>query len=256
MEVVPVYHADPDVRGALRRGLRSARTRVVRCRSMGHVEQVLQENLVNAVVVDVRARAIEATFRLIERYPRVPVFAYSAFRPEDGRLLAACSAGGLRGILVDGIDDPIAGEVIASRSTAGERRALLADAPRRLRLSEPVQLRAWHEVLIRVGTPTSTSDVAHALGLAREHVSREFASGGAPNLKRVIDLVRIACAAHLMANPGYSVAAVARILGYSSSSHLGSCARRIAGVSALGLAELGTRGVLNRFLGNRTRSRL
>ena len=150
---------------------------------MGHVEQVLQENLVNAVVVDVRAGAIEATFRLIERYPRVPVFAYSAFRPEDGRLLAACSAGGLRGILVDGIDDPIAGEVIASRSTAGERRALLADAPRRLRLSEPVQLRAWHEVLIRVGTPTSTSDVAHALGLAREHVSREFASGGAPNFE-------------------------------------------------------------------------
>ena len=256
MEVVPVYHADPDVRGALRRGLRSARTLVVRCRSMGHVEQVLQENLVNAVVVDIRAGAIEATFHLIERYPRVPVFAYSAFRPEDGRLLAACSAGGLRGILVDGIDDPIAGEVIASRSTAGERRALLADAPGRLRLSEPVQLRAWHEVLIRVGTPTSTSDVAHALGLAREHVSREFASGGAPNLKRVIDLVRIACAAHLMANPGYSVAAVARILGYSSSSHLASCARRIAGVSALGLAELGTRGVLNRFLRNRTRSRL
>ncbi|MCH7682819.1 MAG: helix-turn-helix domain-containing protein [Gemmatimonadetes bacterium] len=162
----------------------------------------------------------------------------------------------MRGILVDGIDDPIAGEVIASRSTAGERRSLLADAPRRLRLSEPVQLRAWHEVLIRVGTPTSTSDVAHALGLAREHVSREFASGGAPNLKRVIDLVRIACAAHLMANPGYSVATVARILGYSSSSHLASCARRIAGVSALGLAELGTRGVLNRFLGDRTRSRL
>ncbi len=256
MGVVPVYHPDPNVRATLRRGLRSSRTRLISCRTVGRLDRVLQEELVNAVVVDVRSAPMEGVFELTELYPRIPVFAYSAFRPQDGRLVAACSVGGLRGILVDGIDDAIAGEVVASRSAARERAALLADAPRRLRLTEPIQLRAWEEVLARVGSPTSTSDIARALGLGREHVSREFAAGGAPNLKRVIDLVRAACAAHLLTNPGYSVAAAARILGYASSSHLSSCARRVAGVSAKGLAQLGSRGVLSGFLRNRTRSRL
>jgi AraC-like DNA-binding protein len=256
MGVVPVFHPDSNVCATLRPGLRSSGTRLISCRSVGRVDRVLQEELVDAVVVDVRHAPMDAVFEWIELYPRIPVFAYSAFRPQDGRLLAACSAGGFRGILVDGIDDAVAGEVVASRSAARERAALLADAPGRMRFTEPIQLQAWQEILSRVGSPTSTSDIARALGLAREHVSREFAAGGAPNLKRVIDLVRAACAAHLLTNPGYQVAAVARILGYASSSHLANCARRIAGVSAKGLADMGSRGVLNGFLRNRTRSRL
>ncbi len=256
MAVVPVFHPDPNIRATLRRGLRHARMRVVSCRTIGRIERVMQENLVNAVVVDVRRGAIDKVFDLIDLYPVVPVFAYSAFRPEDGRLLAACATGGLRGVLVDGIDDAVAGAYVASRSAATQRAALLADAPPRLRLTEPVQLRAWEEVLARVGSPTNAQDIASALGMTREHVSREFGSGGAPNLKRVIDLARTACAAHLLSNPAYTVASVARILGFSSSSHLATCARRVAGVRPRGLAGLGCRGVLNRFLSGRTRSRL
>jgi transcriptional regulator GlxA family with amidase domain len=254
--VVPIFHAEAAVRAGLRRGLRPVQMRVVACRSLSRVERVLQEQLVNAVVLDVREGALGWAAELIERYPRIPVFAYSAFRPEDGRLLTACAATGFRAVLVDGIDDAVAGDVIASRSAAAERQALLADAPQRLRLSEPLQLRAWEQVLARVGSPTATADVAQALGMSREHLSREFAAGGAPNLKRVIDLVRGVWAAHLLTNPGYTVDTAARILGFSSSSHLTSCARRIAGVSASGLAGLGSREVLNRFLGGRTRSRL
>ena len=254
--VVPVFHPDATLRATLRRGLRSSGSRLISCRTVSRVDRVLQEELVNAVVVDVRQVPLDAVFEWIELYPRIPVFALSAFQPQDGRLLAACAAGGLRGILVDGIDDAVAGEMVASRSAARERAALLADAPGRLRLTEPIQLQAWEEILSRAGSPTSTSDIAGALGLGREHVSREFAAGGAPNLKRVIDLVRAACAAHLLSNPGYQVAAVARILGFASYSHLTSCARRVAGVSAKGLAHMGSRGVLNGFLRSRTRSRL
>jgi AraC-like DNA-binding protein len=92
--------------------------------------------------------------------------------------------------------------------------------------------------------------------VTREHLSREFAVGGAPNLKRVIDLARAACAADLLGNGAYTVGAVARILGYASPSHLAGTAQRVAGVTPLELRELGPRGVLQRFVRGRTRSRV
>jgi len=92
--------------------------------------------------------------------------------------------------------------------------------------------------------------------VTREHLSREFGAGGAPNLKRVIDLARAACAADLLGNPGYSVQCVVRILGYASPSHLAGTARRVAGATPMELRELGPQGVLTRFLRGRTRSRV
>ena len=61
---------------------------------MVQVGRIFQHELVQAVVVDVRAGLLPAVEELMALYPRVPVFAYSAFRPGDGRLLAACSAAG------------------------------------------------------------------------------------------------------------------------------------------------------------------
>ena len=72
----------------------------------------------------------------------------------------------------------------------------------------------------------------------------------------MIDLARTAWAADLLANPGYSVTDVARILGYSSPGHLTGSAQRVAGAGARELATLGPRGVLNRFIRGRTRSRV
>jgi AraC-like DNA-binding protein len=111
-------------------------------------------------------------------------------------------------------------------------------------------------VLKRVGYPTQTGHVAAALRVTREHLSREFAAGGAPNLKRVIDLARTACAADLLGNPGYTVGAVVKILGYASTSHLASAARRVAGATPQELRAVGPRGVLARFIRGRTRSRV
>src|SRR3989475_12076092 len=92
--------------------------------------------------------------------------------------------------------------------------------------------------------------------LFRSHLSREFAAGGAPNLKRVIDLARTACAADLLGNPGYTVRAVVNILGYASTSHLAGAARRGAGATPQELRAVGPRGVLARFTRGKTRSRV
>lgn len=255
MGLIPVLHANAAARRTLRRGLPRRGFRVVPCRSVDRLRDRFARDLVDAVIVDVRSQPCEPLFALAARYPRIRMIALGAFRPDDGVLLEACRRAGLV-ILLEGVDDPAAGELVLARTATAARHAALADAPRLLRLTEPLQLRVWEEVLLRAGRPTTTADIARALRRTREHVSREFAAGGAPNLKRVIDLARAACAADLLGNPGYRVATVARILGCASASHLAECARRVAGVSASELGRLGPRGVLVRFGRGRTRSRL
>jgi AraC-like DNA-binding protein len=253
--VVPVYHPKREARAAIKRGYPRASGSVRLCQSVLAVERLLQQRLVDAVVLDVRSCDGKG-MALPGRFPRIPMYALSALRPDDGPLLTACREAGFSGVLVEGVDNAVAGEWIAARTAQVARRAALADAPRLLRLTDRLQIAAWDEVLRRAGAPTKTGHVAQALRVTREHLSREFGAGGAPNLKRVIDLARTACAADLLGNPGYSIRLVVRILGYASPSHLAGAARRVAGATPNELRELGPRGVLTRFLRGRTRSRI
>jgi len=253
--LVPVCHPRREARRALQRGYPRRLGAVRCCGNPQAVERLLGARLVDAVVVDVKA-APEVWLAMPARFPRIPVFAFSAFRPDDGRLLADCQRAGFAGVLVEPVDHAVAGEWIARRTAQAARRRAFADAPRLLRLTDRLQLDAWEEVWRRVAAPTRTADLALALRVTREHLSRVFAAGGAPNLKRVIDLVRTACAADLLGNPGYSVGTVARILAYASPSHLAGAARRVTGVSPQELRGLGPRGGLVAFLKGRTRSRV
>ena len=254
--VVPLLHRDSRVRNQLRRGLSRHGVRILACRSLEHLHSLYRRELVDAVVVDVSTYGTDLAAALVGRYPGIPLFAFSAFRPDDGALLARCRAEGFTGVLVQGVDDTVAADLIAARSASRRRRQMLGDAIRLLRLSEPLQVQAWNAVLNSVGSPARTSDIAVELKVTREHLSREFAAGGAPNLKRVIDLVRTVWAADLLSNPGYDVGTVSRILRFSSASHLAGSARRVAGVTPSELPHLGTEGVLKRFLRGRMRSRL
>jgi len=256
MPVVPVVHANPAVRVAIRRGFPRRGIRVRRIADLAAVRALLARELVDAVVVDVKAGDPAPTFTLAAEFPTIPVWAFSAFRPDDGVLLAACLEGGLRGVFVEGVDEAAAGEVIAQHTASRARLAALGDAPRQLRLTEDIQRAAFFEVFARAGIRTTTADVADALERTREHLSREFAAGGAPNLKRVIDLARAVCAADLLQNPGYDVRGVAAVLQYASPSHLATATRRVAGATPSELARLGPKGVFQRFLRGRTRSRI
>jgi AraC-like DNA-binding protein len=252
--IVPVLHPRREARRAVRRGYPRRAGSIRLCRGADQVQRLLAQRLVDAVVIDVKT-ATAALLALPARYPRIPFFAFGAFRSDDGPLLERCRGAGFAGVLVEGVDNAIAGEWIAARTAQVARRQALADAPRMLRLTEPIQRQAWDEVQRRVGKTTTTGEVAAALGVTREYLSRQFAAGGAPNLKRVIDLARVACAADLLGNPGYTVGVVAEILGYASGGHLAGAARRVAGVTPLELGALGPKGVLGRFLRGRTRSR-
>jgi AraC-like DNA-binding protein len=254
--VVATLLRSATARAALRRGLPRGRVRLASCRSVAALERCLATRCVDAVVVDVRLPGAAAGLvRLKARFPTVPRFAYAAFRPDDADLLVLCVHDAAAHPIVEGVEDVVAWDLILPRTASAVRLGALEGAPRILRLTDALQLRAWSEVLRGVVGPLRTAAIARALGVSREHLSRQFGAGGAPNLKRVIDLARTATAADLLANPGYSVRAVAGILGFASASHLAGASRRIAGVTARHLPELGPRGVLAAFVRGRTRSR-
>jgi AraC-like DNA-binding protein len=240
---------------ALRRSLPKGSPAVVSCRSSGSLRRLLETRLVDALVLAPQPGSLSELADLRRQLPGIPIVAYAAFRPDDGELLLACRRHALASLAVEGVDDPVVGEMVARVSMTAERRRALADAPRMLRLTEALQREAWNVLLGEVERPMRTTVLASRLAVSREHLSRQFGAGGAPNLKRVIDLTRIACAAQLLANPGYSIPSVVRLLHFASSSHLSSTARRIANVPTSGLGNLGPRGVLASFVRGNTRSR-
>lgn len=118
-----------------------------------------------------------------------------------------------------------------------------------------MQKDAWRYIVGHAGRPVRTAGLAKSIGVTREHLSRTFSSGAAPNLKRVIDLVRLISAAELAKNPGYDTRDVARILGFASASHLSTTAQRVVGTRPTSLARLRTVELIGRFSKGRTRSR-
>ena len=240
---------------ALRRTLPKGGPSVVTCKSAAALHRLLETRLVDAVVLAPQPGLLPELAQLRSRLPHVPLVAYAPFRPDDGALLLACREA-VSAVAVEGVDDPIVGDLVLRASFTAERRRALSEAPRVLRLTEPLQRSAWNVLLGEVERPMRTTALAKRLRISREHLSRQFGAGGAPNLKRVIDLTRVACAAQLLGNPGYSVPTVVRVLHFASPSHLANTARRIAGVPSSGLGNLGPRGVLAAFVRGNMRSRM
>jgi AraC-like DNA-binding protein len=241
---------------ALRRTLPRSGPRAVACRTVAGLARALEARLVDAIVLAPHAGLMDGLTDLRLRFPSIPVVAYAPFRPDDGELLAACERHAVAAFAVEGVDDAVVGDLVVRCSLGTARRQALADGPRLLRLTEPLQRQAW-DILVRdVERPVRTLALARELGVSREHLSRQFGAGGAPNLKRVIDLTRVACAAQLLRSPGYRIAAVVRVLHFTSASHLAGTVRRIANVAPSALGALGPRGVLQAFARGNTRSRV
>jgi AraC-like DNA-binding protein len=240
---------------ALRRSLPRPGSALVRVRSAEALWRLGQRRLLDAVVLSPLGGGLALVRELRARWPVVPVVAFAPFRPDDGETIAACREAGVRALLVEGIDDAVAGELLGRVTLTALRRAELADAPRVLRLTEPLQRQAWDLVVREVEAPLRTVDIARRLHVSREHLSRQVGAGGAPNLKRMIDLARTAAAAQLLANPGCTAAMAAQVLRFASPGHFGATAKRIAGVAPGALAALGPTGVLAHFVRGRMRSR-
>ena len=244
-------------RDLLKRAFPRRRGRLLLARTVTEFSGVFKRALVDAVIVDV-AHPTEETWRaaaLARDYPSVPFFALSPMRVADTAALARCVDGDFADMLAEGMDDEAVRDLVTPQSFTARFGAALHDAHLALGLDTRLQERAWRSIVAQGGRTVRTEMIAAQLHVTREHLSRSFAAAGSPNLKRIIDLVRLIAAAELAKNPGYDVSEVARVLKFASPSHLTSTAQRIVGTRSASLARLRTGDLIERFQQGRGRSR-
>jgi AraC-like DNA-binding protein len=213
------------------------------------VEAALLRQVVDAVLVD--GGAGDEAARVAARaqdFPSVPFVLVTALLPQDAPTVARAVAHGVCDVLVEGLDDGVARDLLLRRAFSPRFERALVEPPPALRLETPLQRAVWHRVVRRAGRPVRTDELARELGVSREHLSRSFAVGEAPTLKRVIDLVRVLAAAELAKNPGYDIRDVAAVLDFASSSHLSATTQRLVGAKASSLTRLRAVDLIDRFV--------
>ena len=231
--------------------------KIISTRSAEELEAVFRRVLVDAALIDLGApdEDIWKAAAFAAEFPSTPFFAIMPLRPSDTPAVARSVGLGFIDVIVEGVDDNDARDLVQPHAFSSRFTRALSEPPHSLGLSSPLQKSAWEVIVAHSGRPVTTKELAKAVGLSREHLSRNFARPGAPNLKRVIDLVRLIAAAELAKNPGHDIRDIARILDFASSSHLAVTAQRIFGTRPASLARLRTTDLIDRFAQGRTRSR-
>ncbi len=214
-------------------------------------------DLVDAVLIDTAQPTDDlwTAVALAREFPSVPFFALASMRTADGSTVARCVACECADIVAEGTDDAVLAELVTPKAFTVRFSHALRDAHQALGLEAPLQQRAWQAIVAHGGRTVRTEAIAETLGVTREHLSRTFSVGDVPNLKRVIDLVRVIAAAELAKNSGYDLSDVSQVLGFASPSHLTSTAQRIVGTRSASLARLRTTDLIERFRAGRGRSR-
>ena len=264
-------------RAFVRAAFPKRRWRVLISRDVTEFRSTMRRTLVDAVLVDVGSNvastnagdglsaqgltpgmSADDTWKiasLAHEFPSAPFFGISPLRATDAPAVARCASLEFCDVLAEGIDDGVAKEIVAPHTFSARFAAALGEPPASLGLKTGMQRSTWRSILSSAGRPVRTAALAAEVGVSREHLSRHFSAPGAPNLKRVIDLVRMIAAAELAKNPGLDIRDVATILDFASSSHLAVTAQRVLGTRPASLARLRTVDLIDRFTQGRTRSR-
>lgn len=239
----------------LRRSLARGRGAALICRNLAALRRHLGERIVDEIVLGPQLAQKHGLAALRTEWPGVPIVIFGALRADDAEQLLTWQRVGVREVIVEGVDDAVVGDLVLRHTRTTTRREALQDAPALLRLTEPIQLRAWEVLMEDPGAVWETARLAERLMVSREHLSRQFGAGGAPNLKRVIDFLRVVVAVDLAGNPGLVLGRVAALTGFSSPTHLRATVRRITGGALDALAGAAPRGLLQRFVRVGRRSR-
>lgn len=233
------------------------RARLVIVKTPDEMDATFRSSLIDAAIVDL-AGASEDTWRaaaMAREFSSIPFFGLTALRASESPALAQCVSLDFADVLVETVDDAVARDLVLRHAFSTRFSTALASPPVALGLGTTLQCAAWKGIVAWSGRPVRTQVLADTIGVTREHLSRTFSASGAPNLKRVIDLVRLISAAELAKNPGYDVRDVAAILDFASSSHLSSTAQRVVGMKPASLSRLRAVDLIDRFTKGHGRSR-
>jgi len=244
-------------RASIKAAFPRRKARVVFAKSAGDFADAFRRELIDAALVDVTGTHDDTwtVAALAREFPSAPFYALASLRAVEGPAVAQCAELDFADVLVEGIDDSCARDIVCRRGFTARFTDALRTPPDSLSLNTDVQQRAWEYIVSHAGRRVRTVNLASRLGVTREHLSRTFAARNSPNLKRVIDLVRLLAAAELAKNPGYDIRDVAAVLDFASSSHLSSTAQRIVGTKPASLARLRSIDLIQRFTKGHIRSR-
>lgn len=103
-------------------------TAAVACRSPAELCRLPARRMLDAVVTSPHRVDPAELASLRSRFPALPVILYAAFRPDDGALLLASRTDGIAAIAVEGVDDPVVGD-IAHHLAESERIADTLHSP-------------------------------------------------------------------------------------------------------------------------------
>lgn len=236
-------------RALVRTAFPRRRAQLIAVRTRDELQHTLTTQLIDAVILDGGVgEEVSAVLPLAEDFPSAPFFLITALLPTDAPMVARAVECGCADVLVEGVDDAATRVLLHQRGFTPRFDRALAEPPPVLGLETSLQKQVWRSLVRRAGRPVRTEQLAQEQGMSREHLSRSFAAGRAPTLKRVIDLVRVLAAAELAKNPGFDVRDVAAVLGFASSSHLSGTTQRLVGARASSLSRLRTVDLLERFL--------
>lgn len=257
MPTLLVHSARDRTRITIRNAFPRRKWRVVTVRNAVEFAATFKRTLVDAALLDVGAQGDDLwqMASLAREFPSTPFFGMLTVRASEAPAMARIAALEFVDLLADGMDDSVLRDLVAPHAFSRRFERAMIDPPKPLALVTDMQRAAWRAMLPYAGRPIRTGELASKVGVSREHLSRNFSVAGAPNLKRVIDLVRLIGAAELAKNPGYDIGDVARVLDFASSSHLAVTASRVLGTRPASLARLRTIDLVDRFAQGRTRSR-
>jgi AraC-like DNA-binding protein len=236
------------IRRLVREALPRRAGRLLVARRAIEFTRLLRTELVDAAVVDLGSG--EEGWEVAScagDFPSAPFVALLPARAADAPSLARAAALECAEACLEGVDDGALPALVEPLRFTTRFAAALQEPPPVAGLAEPLRADVWRRVVARAGRPTTTTDLAADFRVTREHLSRSFAGPGVPTLKRVIDLVRVLAAAELAKNPGFDVGDVARVLGFSSSSHLATTTQRLVGTRPTSLARLRAVDLVERF---------
>jgi len=245
------------MRTLMRAAFSRRQTRMLVVRTSAELASAFRSDLIDAALVDLGSGSDDswAAAALAREFPSAPFFALTPLRSGDGAALGRCARLEFADVLIEGVDDIVVRPLVLTTMFRARFAHALREPPPALALATPLQRKTWASIVAHAGLPVRTDALAKAVGVTREHLSRAFATARAPNLKRVIDLVRLVAAAELAKNPGYDLRDVATVLGFASPSHLSSTTQRILGLRPASLARLRAVDLIGRFAGGRGRSR-
>ncbi len=247
--VILAYATREHTRTRIRASLVRIHRRGVLVRTEKDFANAFRTHFVDTALVEVAGDGDgHAPAELAREYPSVPFIALTPFRPVDAPAIARCAELDFADVLADGTDDGLLGHALLTNGFSTRFAAALHAPPHPLSLTTPLQLAAWRASIAHAGRPVRTAEIADALGVTREHLSRSFTAGGAPTLKRVLDLIRLLAAGELAKNPGYDLSAVARLVGFTSSAKLSATVTRVVRAHAGALSALRATDLLERFL--------